>query len=116
MNKRINLWVKSMEIARKYWGCHQIPERSIFVCGYQFPVCSRCMGIMIGGILSIILAVSGVLLSLWISCIIIFPMIIDGGIQYKFNVMSTNLRRILTGILFGVGIPQSIIGVCLKIF
>jgi len=28
--------------------CHQIPERSFFLNGYQLPVCARCIGIYFG--------------------------------------------------------------------
>ena len=31
-------------------GCHQMPERSFFIRGKQFPVCARCTGVMIGNI------------------------------------------------------------------
>ena len=29
-------------------GCHQLPERSFFFRQYQFPVCARCCGVLIG--------------------------------------------------------------------
>ena len=29
--------------------CHQLPERSFFVDGYQFPVCARCTGLYLSG-------------------------------------------------------------------
>jgi uncharacterized membrane protein len=28
--------------------CHQIPERSFFIAGHQFAVCSRCTGLYVG--------------------------------------------------------------------
>jgi uncharacterized membrane protein len=28
--------------------CHQIPERSFYLSGFQLPVCARCLGIYIG--------------------------------------------------------------------
>ena len=43
-----------MEFGKKM-GCHQIPERSFFFKGYQFPVCGRCTGVIIGEIVTIIL-------------------------------------------------------------
>ena len=36
--------------------------------------------------------------------LLITPMIIDGGIQYIFKKESNNLRRLVTGILGGIGI------------
>jgi uncharacterized membrane protein len=28
--------------------CHQIPERSFYLAGFQLPVCGRCLGIYVG--------------------------------------------------------------------
>ena len=49
------LWIKSMIWFDKYWGCHQLPERSFFFKGYQLPICARCLGIILGYILCIFL-------------------------------------------------------------
>ncbi len=37
-------------------------------------------------------------------CFLMFPLIIDGSLQYFCTIESTNFRRILTGSLFGIGI------------
>ena len=37
-------------------GCHQMPERSFFYKGKQFPVCSRCTGVCLGQIGAVIVA------------------------------------------------------------
>ena len=28
--------------------CHQVPERSFYLAGFQLPVCARCLGIYLG--------------------------------------------------------------------
>ena len=84
-------------------GCHQLPERSIFIKGYQLPLCARCAGIVIGELVAIpawniypIEIVSALLLGL--------PLAIDGMVQYANLVPSTNFRRMVTGILAGWGL------------
>lgn len=89
-------------------GCHQMPERSFFIKGYQFPLCARCTGILIGELLAILL---------WfyyhLPCIIavalILPMACDGIIQYMLFVMSNNRRRFITGLFAGYGLMTSYI-------
>lgn len=34
--------------------CHQIPDRSFFWAGQQFPVCARCTGLYVSGALGLI--------------------------------------------------------------
>ena len=111
MDKQTKLWLKAMEISRKYWGCHQIPERSCFIHGYQFPVCCRCMGIWLGSILAALLWLFNIIIPIYITLVFLFPMIIDGILQYKLTIMSTNARRILTGLLFGIGYWQSLLNI-----
>lgn len=100
MTKADLAWIKSMEWCAKYWGCHQMPERSFFIRGYQMPVCARCFGIMLGEVTAIpsafFLSPKGIDL-----LILMIPMVLDGGIQYKTSYRSTNSRRFITGFLFG---------------
>lgn len=109
MNKRTKIWEKSMYLAKILYGCHQIPERSFFVHGYQFLLCARCTGITIGYLLSILLCALQIVFSLWVSCLMLVPLIIDGGVQFIFCIMSNNIRRFITGLLFGAGVIHIII-------
>jgi uncharacterized membrane protein len=34
--------------------CHQLPERSFFLAGRQFPVCARCSGLYAGVVLGLV--------------------------------------------------------------
>ncbi|MBQ7399765.1 MAG: DUF2085 domain-containing protein [Clostridia bacterium] len=84
-------------------GCHQLPERSFFIKGYQFPVCARCTGVFIGYVLGIILhLVHGTSITCCLSgCAVMF---LDWYIQYREIKMSTNIRRLITGVMGGCGV------------
>ncbi|MBO5995216.1 MAG: DUF2085 domain-containing protein [Firmicutes bacterium] len=88
-----------------FCGCHQRPERSFFVRGYQMPVCARCEGELIG-ILAALIAVWFVRPAWWLMAAIMAPMIIDGLIQALTSYESNNWRRLITGLLFGFGIAM----------
>ena len=83
--------------------CHQKPERSFFYKEKQFPVCSRCTGIVIG-------AAAGFVLASLTQPNLIFvlgfiPLIIDGTTQYYGLRTSNNTLRFVTGLLCGFSIP-----------
>ena len=84
--------------------CHQKPERSFCFKGKQFPLCARCTGILIGYFLGIYMAyIISCNNYLWL-LICILPMLVDGGIQFIFKIESNNFRRLITGMLGGIGI------------
>ena len=116
IDSKTKLWVKIMSLARKLWGCHQIPERSFFLHGYQFPLCARCTGVFVGYLFAILFLLLGCLIPILLSISFIFPLILDGGIQLLLNIISNNKRRFITVILFGFGIIQLIANVCFLIF
>lgn len=84
-------------------GCHQRPDRSLFIKGVQFPICARCTGVLIGQIIAIIFLVFGVKPNLILCIIGSAIMFADWFIQYKWSIESTNIRRVITGILCGLG-------------
>lgn len=100
-NKNIEKWEKCMKIGR-WSGCHQMPERSFFFHQYQYPVCARCTGVLVGYILALVTWY--ILCSFELSIVCCLIMYIDWFVQYKRWKMSTNIRRIITGILGGYGI------------
>ena len=85
-------------------GCHQMPERSFFYHGKQFPVCARCTGVFIGQSAAVILALFKLTLKLRISLILICTMGLDWCIQALNIKQSTNIRRLITGICGGLGV------------
>lgn len=83
-------------------GCHQMPQRSFYIGQHQFPVCSRCTGCFIGYALGV------VLFCIWqIPLVVCFclclVMLIDWLIQFFRIRESTNFRRLVSGLLCGVG-------------
>ena len=86
-------------------GCHQMSERSFFLKDKQFPVCARCTGALLGYILG-----TGIFLFYNIPvffCICLcFPLLIDWFLQRVNIVSSTNIRRLVTGVLCGAGLIQ----------
>ncbi|MBT9722649.1 DUF2085 domain-containing protein [Dorea longicatena] len=84
-------------------GCHQMPERSFFYKGYQFPVCARCTGLIIGYLLGVLIYFLKVL-NWKIAIILCIPLVLDGGSQYLNWRISNQVLRLITGILCGIGI------------
>ena len=103
MNKSTRIWLKLMRIGEKL-GCHQIAERSFFIKGYQFPVCARCTGVILGELLAVILILCSIKMNAIISIVLLIPMGIDWGLQYLKILKSDNIRRLITGTLGGVGL------------
>lgn len=98
-NKR---WLKWMKLGAKT-GCHQLPERSFSYKGYQFPVCARCTGVIIGYLIAIpVVMFTGFHKKTSIAgCT---AMLADWSIQAAGIKESTNRRRFITGIVGGFGI------------
>ncbi len=99
MNDKI--WIKLMEIGSKL-GCHQMPERSFFLKGYQMPICARCVGVIIASIIATIIFFRKKVT--YVTCILMsLIMLIDWLLQF-FNIkQSTNQRRFITGLIGGFG-------------
>ena len=96
-------WISFMEYGHRL-GCHQMPERSFFIYGYQFPVCARCTGVILGEIVAIVLLLLNIKINIAMSIVLLTTMGIDWFIQYIKILQSTNFRRLITGTLGGVGL------------
>ena len=99
---KLKIWIKLMNIGSRL-GCHQKPERSFFYKGYQFPVCARCTGLIIGYLLGVLIYFLKVL-NWKIAIILCIPLVLDGGSQYLNWRISNQVLRLITGILCGIGI------------
>ena len=85
--------------------CHQMPERSFFYKGSQLPVCARCCGVWFGQFVSLMyLMIMQNVITISISIVLCIPSLVDWTIQNFFwKIESNNIRRLITGILLGIG-------------
>lgn len=102
MINKDKIWLFFMKLFSK--TCHQKSDRSFFLNNYQFPVCARCTGLLIGYILGILSLFFNFRISIILSLIFMAIMFIDWFIQYKKLLYSTNARRLLTGFFCGFGV------------
>lgn len=94
-------WLRWMLWGEKL-GCHQMAERSFFYKGYQFPVCARCTGVIVSSVISCIVFAFYHLN--WKLCVFMCAvMFVDWLIQWMDIRESTNLRRLITGLIGGYG-------------
>ena len=98
---KIKTWAYYMRLGNRC-GCHQREDRSFKIKGWQFPICSRCTGILTGQIMSIALYLLGLRIPIYISFLFLLIMFLDWFIQFKNIKESTNLRRLITGNLAGI--------------
>lgn len=98
MNRDL-VWLKAMNIMAP--TCHQRAERSYAIGKYQMPVCSRCLGVYIGYVIGLFIFIPMLM--------ILVPLTyIDGFVQLRTSYVSTNFRRLTTGILSGIATVQLI--------
>ena len=87
----------------EFVACHRLPERSFAWRGRQFPVCARCTGILLGWAAYPFFLFGLAALPLWLSLALNVPALVDGGTQAAGRRTSTNLLRLVTGLLAGLG-------------
>lgn len=98
---KIKIWAFLMRLGSS-GGCHQMEERSFKIKGWQFPICSRCTGILTGQILGAVLYLYRLRIPFYFDIGFLLIMFLDWFIQYKNIRQSTNFRRFLTGNLAGI--------------
>lgn len=82
--------------------CHRMKERSVKFLGLEKYFCARCLGILLGGTFSFLLALVNFRIETWLAFLLMVPMVVDGATQMAFR-ESNNILRMATGGLFGVG-------------
>lgn len=81
------------------FGCHQIYSRTFKIFNKPFLLCARCSGILIGTMIIPFSAKLEIKIILYFLGII--PIAIDGLHQHFTSYTSTNIKRFITGFLFG---------------
>lgn len=87
------------------FGCHCLDKRSFHYKGQRFPLCARCTGELVG-ILAALGSIAFVRSPLWMLPVLMVPMVLDGGIQMFTSYESGNIRRLITGMLFGFALTD----------
>ena len=101
-------WIRLMELGHVL-GCHQMPSRSFFLRGYQFPVCARCTGVIVGELLALVLLAGRVRIGTKMMMLLLAVMGGDWLIQEVGILESTNPRRFITGLCGGIGVTSAYI-------
>lgn len=86
---------------KAFFSCHSKEERSFKFFHHNFSVCARCTGILIGMLITPLVTLAE--FNYLYLIILIIPLIVDGLIQHKTSYESNNIKRLITGLLFGVG-------------
>lgn len=103
-----------------YAICHQLPERSFFIAGYQLPVCARDTGTMLGFGTVLLFFLVGKRwrrsnlpdLAVLIVALAGFALFaLDAGSSYLGLRESTNQLRLLSGLLMGFAIGTMLLTV-----
>ena len=92
-------------------NCHQLSDRSYEYNENQMPFCTRDVGIFVGLALGFIFAIGRKIeLTLPLVILSLVPIGLDGTIQLFTDYESTNIKRIVTGMIAGF-----VTGIALKI-
>lgn len=88
--------------------CNGMPQRALHILGFCFPLCYRCMAVVFAFLFGIwwYHRHHRIFHSLKIMILCMLPMVIDGGIQTFWGIMSTNWRRCWSGALFGLALAM----------
>ncbi|MFT4414750.1 DUF2085 domain-containing protein [Fredinandcohnia humi] len=83
--------------------CHRYPARCLHIKGKPMPLCARCFAMLVGYAFMPIALIFSITTAIWIPIAMSIPLLVDGFTQrWKWR-ESSNLTRLVTGLLFGVG-------------
>ena len=99
--------VKMMEIIRRLTAwvpCHRRSDRCVSIGGEPFPICARCMSILLGFFAIPIFLFLPFTIPVWVGILLQIPMMIDGVTQAFHWRESNQFLRIITGSMSGIGL------------
>ncbi len=100
-------------LAKSYAGlygmeplCNKIKDRAPILGSFVFPLCWRCCGLLGGSLLGYWVGFSniGAPIKIGLGCSLLIPLVLDSLLQKILEFESTNFRRVISGILFGIGL------------
>lgn len=101
--------------------CHQIPERSFFLIGNQFAVCSRCFGVYFGLLAGLLcypfvrpMDESSPLPRVWLFLSMV-PMALDWSLDVLGIWANTHFTRLATGLILGVACALFIVPAVIEV-
>lgn len=86
--------------------CHRRKDRSITLFGYTIPLCARCTGLVFGLLPGLYFSLAHTPFPIFFSLTLVFPLVLDGGLQYLGYRNSNNLTRLITGVMFVIGLTE----------
>ena len=98
------MYNKIAKFLKIFFLCHCRPERSFFYKGKPFPICARCIGELIGIIVGIPIIFKLKDINIRYIFLLSLPLILDGVIQLMTKYESNNIKRVITGFLFGIAL------------
>lgn len=87
--------------------CNKNKNKAPQIFGHSFILCWRCLGLIVGGLMGSLLYNMNVLNydnNAFFISILSIPFFSDILVQSVFKNKSTNTRRVLTGLLFGIAL------------
>jgi uncharacterized membrane protein len=99
-------------------GCHGNPDRCLAIGGWRSPICARCVGLFAGYPLAVaaLFAFGPPDLSRALTgALLLVPAAVDGGAQALTGYRSTSARRLVTGVLAGLGQLELLGGVTVSL-
>lgn len=94
--------LRDKEIALVF--CHRERNRCINLCGYTSPICARCIGVYLGLVPSLLLFLFKVSIPFPLFIILLLPLFVDGFTQLFGFRESTNVIRLISGLIFTIGL------------